>query len=161
MNEKQFRELLANYIAGELDPQQAADFRAALQADEQRRKLVQELQAAAAVLEAGTISQEEAERRTAMLALDPSHAGVLSPHGRRPERKRLFAVLRYAAVILVAFGAGFLARAWPAVDRTEPTRPAVQATPINEVYVASFTKASESFPHASTFSRSLLALARK
>jgi anti-sigma factor RsiW len=163
MNEERFRELLAEYVAGELDERQAAAFRAELEANPQRRKLAQELQAAAAALETNILSETEAEQRVASLRLEgavPRAASEQPAHPGHRRHTRWRVGLRYAAVILLAFGTGFLARGWlpgnrVATAKTSPT-PA-----INERYVANFLQVTQSFPQSSAFSRSLLALARR
>jgi anti-sigma factor RsiW len=163
MNEGRFRELLAEYVAGELDDRQAAAFRAELEANPQRRKLAQELQAAAAALETNVLSETEAEHRVASLRLEGAGLGTASERPAHPGHRRHArwrASLRYAAVILLAFSTGFLVRGWlpgerGAMAKTSPT-PA-----INERYLANFLQVTQSFPESSAFSRSLLALARR
>ena len=171
MKDEKFRAMLADYLGGELDEQQVAAFRAELEANPERRKLADELQAAAAALEANVLSREEAERSTASLELDvATDKGMtlrVPSTGERPagathrRHYRLHAALRYAAVIVMAFGVGFLARGWLPANQegAPPTAPA--PTSINERYAARFVRATQSFPKSSTFSRSLLALARK
>jgi anti-sigma factor RsiW len=161
MNDEKFRELLADYLAGELDEQQAAAFRAELEASPERRRLANELQAAAAALEANVLTDDEARRRTEGLELEVP----LSVDGRRtlkPPRqyKRLFTVLRYAAVIALAFGTGFLVRGWQSRSPATASAPP-PAAEINERYLANFVEATQSFPQSSTFTRSLLMLARE
>lgn len=162
MTEERFRELLADYLAGELDEQQAAAFRAELKANAERRKLADELQAAAAALEANVLSDDEARRRTEDLQLS------VAPSRKRPRpvertagHQRLFAVLRYAAIIVLAFGAGFLARGRQSETPETSGASLAQTTEINDRYVANFVRATQSFPESSSFSRSLLMLARK
>lgn len=166
MNDQKSRELLADYIAGELDERQAAAFRAELEANPERRRLAQELEAAAAALGANVVSCEEAERRTEALQLgDATLRAPSASEGAmrsiRPRHHRLGAILRYAAVIVVAFGAGFFVRGWPSGDRQPVARPPTPSTPINERYVANFLEATQSFPGSSSFSRWLLTLARR
>ena len=162
MNDEQFRELLADYLAGELDEQRAAELRAELEANAERRKLAHELQAAAAALEANTIRPEEAERRTGGLALAGVASAGAARESRRPLRRtRLQSALRYAAVIVLAFGAGFVVRGWR-LESTPIARPSPPSTfPLNEHYVANFARATQAFPESPAFSRSLLMLARK
>lgn len=166
MNEQEFRGLLADYLAGELDEAQAAAFRAELEASEQRRKLATELQAAAAALEANVLSHEQAEQRTASLELEGATARARSASersarggGRRHQRLRV--ALRYAAVIVLAFGAGFLARGWQLSGRDATPVPTLASMPVNARYVANFVQATQSLPQASAFSHSLLTLARR
>jgi len=161
MTEERFRELLADYLAGELDEQQAAAFRAELAASAERRRLANELQAAAAALESNVLSENEARQRTEDLKLEPPPP-LKRPHAGEATRRyqRLYAVLRYAAVVALAFGAGFLVRGWQS-GSPEATSAPSPVTEINERYVANFAEATQSFPQSSTFTRSLLMLARK
>jgi anti-sigma factor RsiW len=166
MNDEKFEELLADYLAGELDEQQAAVFRAELESNEQRRKRAQEFQAAAAALEANLLSDEEARRRTESLSLRDiaeRGAGGAPELSSRPTRfgyHRLKAVLRYAAVIVLAFGAGFVVRGWRS-DAPELSPPIATAAPVNERYVDDYLRVTQAFPDSSGFSRSLLMLARR
>ena len=176
MNEREFQDKLAEYLAGELSATEAEAFRAALASDERRRRLVDELQAAAAALEARDVSEEHAREATAELRFADiaaraaeSRTLTLHPHWMR------FAnvALRYAAVIVLAFVAGFWARggAWNSVPPQSPAQPTVAETDsiesvdvgatveVNDRYVKKFAKASRAFPNASSFSRSLMVLA--
>lgn len=166
MNDERFEELLADYLAGELDEQQAAAFRAELESNEQRRKIAHELQAAAATLEANLLSDEEARRRTDSLSLQDiatRGAGGAPGLSSRPTRfryRRLKAVLRYAAVIVLAFGAGFIVRGWRSETR-ELSLPVTAAASVNERYADDYLRVTQAFPQSSGFSRSLLMLARR
>jgi len=164
MNEQDFDQRLADYLGGELDEQQAAALRAELEADPQRRRLACELHTAAAALETGLLSPEEAERRTASLACPADAArGAASAtgRGRRWAAGRPGVILRYAAVIVAAFGLGYLARGWREAERSVPALPAVRTAEVNDAYVAGFMRATKAFPESSTFSRALLMLARR
>jgi hypothetical protein len=165
MNEEEFQKRLAEYIAGELDQQAAAAFRVELEHDEQRRKLADELQAAAAALETNTLSDEEARRRTDSLTfaeLQARSAGAgWASHPAGAGHSGLKAVLRYAAVIILAFGAGFLARGWQFESRQRPPALAAVSESFNQGYAASYRQVEEAFPESSSFSRSLLMLARR
>ena len=166
MNDEKFEKLLADYLAGELEEQQAAAFRAELESNEQRRKRAHEFQAAAAALEANLLSDEEARRRTESLNLQEiatRGAGGALGLSSRPTRfryRRLNAVLRYAAVIVLAFGAGFVVRGWRFETR-ELSPPVTTVAPVNERYVDDYLRLTQAFPESSGFSRSLLMLARR
>jgi anti-sigma factor RsiW len=166
MNDREFHELLAEYVAGELDDERAAMFRAELDADPARRMLAQQYQAAAAALEAHLLSDEETERRAASLSFEQVASTATDGAGTRVNGLRgrryvhLRAALRYAAVIALAFGAGFLARGRDTqTNETAPPPAAVDAS-IDKRLAAKYTQASQSFPESPTFSRSLLMLAR-
>ena len=166
MNDVEFQDLLADYVAGELDEQQAAAFRAELESNAKRRQLAQQLQAAAAALEANVPSDEDAQSRTESLNLQDiatrAAAGapeqISGPIQFRYHHLKTF--LRYAAVIVLAFGAGFVIGGWRS-DVREPSTPPVVITPtVNEGYAASYRRVAQAFPQSSSFSRSLLVLAR-
>lgn len=165
MKDEEFQELLADYLAGELDEREASRFQAELEASPERRKLAHELQAAAAALEAHIPSQEEAQRRVGSLAFDDLQIRAREAARRaRPIRlryQRSKAVLRYAAVIVLAFGAGFVVRGWPSAHRESPAPPVATALPINAGYLDEYRRVTQAFPEASSFSRSLLMLARR
>lgn len=166
MNDQEFHELLAEYVAGELDRERAALFRAELDADPARRMLAHQYQAAAAALEANLLSDEEADRRAASLEFEQvtstaTESRVLQASDLRSRRDRyLGAALRYAAVIALAFGAGFLARGRDTQRGETVSPPAAVDASFNERLAAKYTRASQSFPESPTFSRSLLMLAR-
>jgi anti-sigma factor RsiW len=165
MNDAEFQELLADYLAGELDEHRAAAFRAELESNEERRKLAHELQAAAAALEVNALSDEESQRRVEALRFEDLHARAAhAAQSSRPIRAghpRLSAVLRYAAVIALAFGAGFVVRGWRSEARESPASPVVSSSSINERYVTGYQRVSQAFPRSSSFTRSLLVLARR
>lgn len=167
MNDEKFQELLAGYLAGELDEQQAAALRAELDSNEQRRKLAHELQAAAAALEANVLSDQETRRRTESLSLQDMQmrgAGRVPEQTSRPIRYkygRLKAVLRYAAVIVLAFGAGFVVRGWQFEARELSPPQVVTPAPINQSYLDEYRRVMQAFPEASPFTRSLLVMARR
>ena len=170
MNEREFQDKLADYLAGEMNAAEAEAFRAALAADPERRRLADELQAAAAALECRAASDEEAREATAGLRWDDlaARARRTPVRAERPaSRLRILNVaLRYAAAIVLAFVAGYWARSSAAVAEREPA-PIVRGPEIGSVgteaaeqYAASYVKAARSFPNASSFSRTLMALAK-
>ena len=75
--------------------------------------------------------------------------------------RRHWAVLRYAAVIALAFGAGFFSRGRQMeTDKPAPAPPGANFN-MEQQYVSKYVKATQSFPESSSFSRALLMLARK
>jgi|GEM_PF-6297576 len=176
MNDDQFQDMLADYLSGELDADRAAEFRAELESNEQRRRLAEELQAAAAALESNLISEEQAEAAVGSLAWDDIEnqtqphadpvAGRTQPGYEQasPHSRRWAGVLRYAAIIAFAFGGGYLSRGRETVEQTTPASlapPAFVSAPLNEEYVAKYVKAAREYPQSSTFTRSLLMVARR
>ncbi len=159
MNCRTFREQLADLVAGELDSPQRAAAHEHMQTCEQCRELARGLEAAAAVVEADVVSLEEAERQTA--ALTPP-----KPHGVRPaivrrRYPRLSTIVRYAAVILLAFASGYSARGWRADEDVSEALAVDGASRVSGELVDRYTKATEQFPNSSALSRSLLALAQR
>jgi anti-sigma factor RsiW len=159
MNCRTFREQLADLVAGELDSSQRAAAHEHMRTCAQCRELARGLEAAAAVVEADVVSPEEAERQTAGLALP-------KPHGVRPavvrrRYPRLPTILRYAAVILLAFAGGYSARGWRASEIASPPPPDDRASPVGRELAQRYAMAMEQFPNSSALSRSLLALARR
>jgi anti-sigma factor RsiW len=175
MNCQRLREQLADFVAGELDAQQRAAAQQHIDACEQCRELVRGLQAAAATLESGLISANEAERQTASMAAPRARAasdvpirgvpGVLSSFERTLVwRRRLSTIVRYAAIVLLAFVGGYFARGWrlhQRAARQEPARLGLEAAPqVSRELASRYAEAAQQFPDSSTFSRSLLMLAR-
>ena len=91
MNRDQAREWLADYLGDELDDAQRHEFEAYLAGDAELTAEVEDLRRALATL------------RT----LDEPAAGETAPW-RSARSPRLLILLRYAAVIALAFGAGYL-----------------------------------------------------
>lgn len=170
----------AEYLGGELSTALRAEVDAHLADCSACRGELAGLATASHALRAATVSPTEAERRVVSLEL-PEFAGndrraepaaanseAGSPGRGAPSRSAVWwvAPLRYAAVISLAFAAGFLSRgAAPAADRPETRtvrieRPAAPAG-VSDVLVKQFREASSDFPHTSSFGRSLLALARR
>lgn len=174
MNEREFLDRLADYLAGELDAAQAESFRAEIADDVRRRRLVDELQAAAAALECRALSDEQARDATAELRWsDVATRNVAASASRSiiaPAAHRRFhavgVALRYAAVIALAFVSGYWTRGG-AENRPNDAAPAAlvsEAGPVRtdakDLYAAHYVKAGQSFPNASSFSRTIMALAR-
>ena len=174
MNDERFESLLADYLAGELSPADEAEFRTELDRDEQRRKLAQSLQAAAAALEADVPDLEQADERSADVLFDRIVLRHLAERQRQPQPMRVArlgtSLLRYAAVIMLAFATGYLVRGWsrtelegqPSPTPTPPAHTAGAVAPqINDEYIANYARASRTFPQATSFSRALLAVASR
>ena len=171
MNCRTFREQLADLVAGELDLPQRAAAHEHMQTCEQCRELARGLETAATVVEAGVVSLDEAERQTA--ALTPPApvasnvpvrrlAGVSdSAPDSAVRRYRLSAIVRYAAVILLAFASGYSARGWRAGEVASSLPPDDRASPVSSEFAQRYAIATEQFPDSSTFSHSLVALARR
>ena len=159
MNCRTFREQLADLVAGELDSPQRAAAHEHMQTCEQCRELARGLEAAAAVVEADVVSLEEAERQTA--ALTPPKPDGVRPAIVRRRYARLSTIVRYAAVILLAFASGYSARGWRAGEVASPLPPDDRASPVISEFAQRYAVATEQFPDSSTLSRSLLALARR
>lgn len=93
MNREQARDMLADYLGDELEPEQKRHFEAYLTADHELAAEVDALR--------GTLA--------ALRSLDVPSAMGVAPDGRRLAGRRGAAALRYAAVFVFAFGAGYLA----------------------------------------------------
>jgi hypothetical protein len=156
MNCRTFREKLADLVAGELDSPQRDAAHEHMQTCEQCRELARDLEAAAAIVEADLLPREEAERRTAALA--PPAPGA-------PDsvvwRYRLPAIVRYAAVILLAFICGYLARGWRTGEVASLPPPDERSSLMSSELAQRYAMAAEQFPDSSTLSRALLAIARR
>lgn len=151
MTEQRFSELLPDYLGGELDPAQSAEFELALRANPQWHARAAGLSAAHAALAALTTDS----------LLDQSD---------RPARPRRFAssrrwlkTLSYAALLLVAFGVGVrvgLTRtAPPPKPADEPPHSAsLDFTPR---LAGSYVRVANRYPDASTFTRALLTIANR
>ena len=171
MNDERFESLLADYLTGELSPADEPEFRAELERNEQRRNLARSLQATAAALEADVPDLDEAEERSAAVPFDRIVLKHLS--SRKPRSTGIArvggAALRYAAVILLAFAAGYSARQWQGAEAAPPPVPTpvplrvASAAPaqINDEYIANYARAARKFPQATSFSRALLAVASR
>ncbi len=156
MNCAELHDLLADYLAGEASADTVAAVREHLAVCPACRDQVAGLQAAAAVLESGLPTVEQAETAVACL-------GIPSPSrsARDARRGALWPALRYAAVIVVSFTAGFLARldvpSGPAsrqvADGPTPSRP----TTVSQ----SLAERLATHPQGDRFSQALLAIAKQ
>jgi len=169
MKDREFNNLLALYLAGELDDVQTAEFHAAIQMDARRRRLFNEMQSAADALEASVISDEEALEGVESLSLQQVYKAALeqqAPAKTRGSGFRLWGValrVGYAAAIVIAFGMGYFVRGWN-LPESESARPSVQLNiqdSLDERIIEHYLEVSKNYPHSSSFSRTLLALSRK
>jgi len=162
MTDEEFRLRLAEYLAGEMSAEQADAFREVLHADRRRSRLAQDLEDVQARLRSGLPGLDEAERRTGVLAaLSGSSQGAAS---RAPAtRQRRFPVgsaLRYAAVIALAFSAGYFARA-RLRPQPAPEPPVVvvgKSVPVR--WIENYAQVVRTFPDVSDFGRALLAISQ-
>lgn len=166
MNDERFQQLLADYVAGELDPADAGEFHAALRTDPARRKLAREMQAAAAALEVHLVTHEQAAAATESTAPPAVRVDTLRPR-RAAGVLRAAPLLRYAAVVLIAFWAGLAVgtrsgSGAPADEGGASGAYARNVAPveISPALAAKFTDVSRAHPGASGLSHALLALAR-
>jgi hypothetical protein len=127
------------------------------------------MQSAADALGAGLISDEEAQEGVESLAFQQVCKAALEQQAPAMTRRSVPKVWRfalrmsYAAAIVIAFGMGYIARGWN-LPEPELASPSVQLKipdSLNERTVKHYLKVSKNYPHASSFSRTLLALSRK
>lgn len=147
MTDERFEQLLADHLAGELDDAAAAELHDAAAADSARAQRLRELEATERALGEHVVSLQAAEQRVATL-LEPVR---VRETGAREARSRVPALLRYAAVVLLAFVAGYVFRGWSAATEPAP----------REQLAERFVDAQREFPGSSQFAHSLLALARR
>jgi hypothetical protein len=190
MNAERFEELLAGLLGDELTPAERIELDEALAADRARAARARELQATVAALRAAvpsgalaravtrampTPSVAEAPIGSAISDPAPLTARRVAPAQRSSARRWPLALLRYAAIIALAFGAGHWVRGWqdqPHAPAPAPGNPAVVVAPPaadplapgaagwNPALVERWTVVARQYPQASEFSRALLALAR-
>jgi anti-sigma factor RsiW len=162
MNCHEFNQVVADYIGGELDAEARTAAQQHLGVCAACRQSATELQAAAAAIEAGIPNEAEATELTA--GLRPP-ALTLPMTTRAAGRPRVGVILRYAAVIVLAFGCGWLVRGGGA--SASEVAPAAQsadawaAAPLSRQLAQQYERAARSFSNASTFSRALVTLARR
>jgi anti-sigma factor RsiW len=158
MNDREFELTLAEYLAGEMSPVETGAFEAILAGDRARRQMVDELRDAAGAVRTAVPAAELAEQRTRGLSL----AAERSRATGAPRWRLLAALARYAAVILLAFSLGFMARGWRSDGRaTPPTVVENRAAPYEVQFAKRYAQASQANPGASSFERTLLAIARR
>ncbi len=156
MNDRDFELKLADYVAGEMDPGEASAFEMLLTGDPARRQLVQELRDADSALRAAVPDQNLAQLRTRELSSPRSRHRAAALSTWRPAMM----LMRYAAVILVAFTCGFLARSWQPGAMDTPVV-AGRETSYEMQFAQRYVQVSQTHPAASSFGRTLLAIARR
>lgn len=166
MNCAELQITLADYLAGEAAPEAVAAVRQHLAECSTCHEQVAGLQAAAAILETSILPPNEAARAAAVVApplrsLLNAEAAAAAAFRHEPRVATADRLLRYAAVVLLSFTAGFLAR--PGFRGGSPVTPTPgEARPPRAATVAeSFAQAVTAHPSTTMFSRSLLAIARQ
>lgn len=143
--------LLAELISGEISTDGAAGVQQHLRSCAACDRELQSLRQASELLQAGKLPSEIAHQRAAQISLEfaerPSVVG-----GRYAGA---LAMLKYAAVIIVSFGAGYLLRPSQSVEKTQPAETNEAAPVIAQRYEA----ANRTYPKAAAMSKGLLALA--
>jgi hypothetical protein len=175
MNRDEFEQKLAEYLGNELDPAERVAFeqelmgawRGADRADpaggESPREVVNALLAARERIRENLVYPEAAEDRAAHISL-PRGSPSAAARRRRLVRVATTA-LRYAAVFLIAFGAGYLVhgRAVPSSVAAAPVANVEHAgSPplgVSPRLAENFERVTRSYPQLSTFERSLITLA--
>ena len=159
MNDREFELKLADYLAGELDANALREFEALLAGDPARRRMADELGAALGAVRAAVPGPELAEQRTRGLSL----AGERSGAADAPAWRILSALTRYAAVILLAFTFGFLARGWQGESAAVGSEQVVVAAEPSYTmqFAERYAQVAHANPGASSFGRTLLAIARR
>jgi anti-sigma factor RsiW len=155
MNCPQFRQILADYIAGELPPVLHGE--AQLHAG-QCRACADELaglQSAAAVLDSGRLTDDAAERHSAAQPIEPRPR--LVPPASPPQRSVVPALLRYAAAIAISFVTGYALRGPGAAPKA--AEPSIVSAAAPAVVIERYNTLAREHPDAPSFSRSLLAVA--
>lgn len=156
-DEREFEVRLGEYLSGEMDADETRAFEALLANDPARRQLADELRETGALVRAAVPSAELAEQCTRGLSLGRSDRNA----GRAAGWRIAAAALRYAAVILLAFALGFMARGWESGPaNTRPAAPSVR-TPYEVQFARNYTEVSREHPGTSSFGRTLLAIARR
>ncbi|MFO0837653.1 MAG: zf-HC2 domain-containing protein [Phycisphaerae bacterium] len=162
MNCDQFRESLAEFVGGELPASQRA------QADEHCascancREIANGLMRAQAAVAETQLDAPEAAIRAARIPL-PRRA----PSPAATQYRLVMGLLRYAAVIVAAFGAGYwsgFARDGGTSAGHEPPRVgevAAVAPAIEARFAANYRRAATAYPQSSSLGLALMSLARE
>ena len=157
MTDHELETLLAEYLAGEADADGAARLEALLHSDPALATRVAELRAAQEALLGGVPSLEVAEHRVSALRA----AAVLPAPVAALRRSWLSAAARYAALIAIAFIAGYWARGTSDERVTSEPRPPSIVAGSGEHLAQRYVSAAQSHPSASAFARVLLTVARR
>jgi len=144
MNPPEFEQRMADYLGAELEPIERAEFERLLAADPAAQKRVDALRTLAAAVR--------------------ELPATVPPVAPQPLIwKRVMVVLRYAAVILLAFAAGYGVRGAgggpPETVRTVAAVPAA-ARSVTDSFAERYARAVAAKPGASTLSHALLAMGR-
>jgi len=156
MNCAELQDVLADYLAGEASADTVAAVRGHLADCTACRDEVTGLQAAAAVLESGLPTLEQAETAAASIGLPSTGRSA-----RDAGRSGAWSALRYAAVIAISFTAGFLSR--PDAPRGSASQPTAErpASPRPATVSQSFAERLATHPQGNLFSQALLAIAKQ
>lgn len=156
MNCDQIRERLADYLGGELDEPQRSDFDAHVAECAPCREYVHGLRESVAAVEALRLPQAVALTRAAAIPV---------PSVARHPRVFLAAILRYAAVILTAFAAGYFSRGSaenpPNTVDAKPQPMIAAGESIHPEIAQNYQRVATQHPGASTLGLSLLSIARR
>lgn len=152
---KHVRDQMADFIGGELSAEQTAVVRDHLASCDACAREARGLQAAAAVVEAGDLSATAAAAKALTIDWETIERAAQSTAKSTRIRPRAAALLRYAAVIAIAFAGGYLARG----PRLAGPETRTMVTDPEMALARRYETASRSYPHASEMSKSLLALA--
>lgn len=151
------RERLADYLASELTPDERRAFEDHLISCEPCRAHAESLGAVQRSLLAAAGSLDAANARTASLTPAPASLRIPAPQVSRVAT-RIARPLALAASLALAFAAGYFSRAPRATPLTPSTRNADATIPR---VARDYLKAAQSTPTASSFTWSLLSVARR
>lgn len=161
MTQGEFEKLLPDFLAGELDAGGVAAVEAYLRTAPDQAALVAELAALQQEVRRGAPSVADAALQTRSL-----HA----PSGPLRTGWRIAVALRYAAVVLIAFGAGYWMRGGAAIappgappDARQPTVDrVVQASDgaVNPRVAKNFQRAASTYPQANSLAWAALSIAK-
>lgn len=172
MTPERFDELLANSLGGELSQDERVELEAELRRDPQRAALAARLAGVSQQLRDffatnAQATETAAPAPTIRLSRSPMDQANSQLHIR--SRGPWVAALRYAAMILLAFGAGYASNgALPTAMQSRGTQVAmadfgssVDGFEVDSRLAARYANAVRRLPGSSSFARSLLAVARQ